>query len=239
MENNVMKTVTSVCIAALLGLASVGPVAAVESKDVIMGIAAVVLLERVCGEKPSPYAFKGADLYAEIHGITTADIMSQVAYANGIIAVRPSAAAEMCPTMHHVVSGLEKLGRTWETIGVKSKTKQNAAEGAAPSKATESTTTDQGTLIRPHLISDREYAMLDTVLKQQKVAPAKLNVSVSVGTRVPETVHFYPVPVEVIVVHPELRGYNYILVGDQIVIIDPRTHEIVAFVCGTKWVPGC
>jgi hypothetical protein len=34
--------------------------------------------------------------------------------------------------------------------------------------------------------------------------------------------------VEVIVVYPEWRGYDYILVGNEILVIDPRTHEIVA-----------
>ena len=33
---------------------------------------------------------------------------------------------------------------------------------------------------------------------------------------------------EVVVIYPEWRGYDYILVGDEIVVIDPRTHEIVA-----------
>jgi hypothetical protein len=53
---------------------------------------------------------------------------------------------------------------------------------------------------------------------------------VSVGTRIPASVHLYPLPVEVIAVYPDWRGYDYILVGDQIVIINPRTHEIVAIV---------
>jgi hypothetical protein len=34
--------------------------------------------------------------------------------------------------------------------------------------------------------------------------------------------------VQVVEVYPAWRGINYILVGDQIVVIDPRTHEIVA-----------
>jgi hypothetical protein len=55
-----------------------------------------------------------------------------------------------------------------------------------------------------------------------------LNVSVSVGTRIPATVHLYPLPVEVINIYPEWRGYDYVLVGDEIVVIDPRSHEIVA-----------
>ena len=48
------------------------------------------------------------------------------------------------------------------------------------------------------------------------------------GTRVPDSVHFYPLPREVFVIYPEWRGYDYILVGDEILVIDPRTHEIVA-----------
>ena len=39
---------------------------------------------------------------------------------------------------------------------------------------------------------------------------------------------FYPLPSEVYVIYPEWRGYDYILVGDQILVINPRTHEIVA-----------
>jgi hypothetical protein len=53
-------------------------------------------------------------------------------------------------------------------------------------------------------------------------------VSVRVGTRIPDSVRFHPLPVQVIDVYPEWRGYNYLLVGDQIVVIDPATHEIVA-----------
>jgi hypothetical protein len=29
------------------------------------------------------------------------------------------------------------------------------------------------------------------------------------------------------VIYPEWRGDDYIMVGDEIVVIDPRTHEIV------------
>ena len=65
-------------------------------------------------------------------------------------------------------------------------------------------------------------------MRQHKVAPVKLSVSVRLGTRVPDSVHFYPLPQEVFVIYPEWRGYDYILVGDEILVIDPRTHEIVA-----------
>jgi hypothetical protein len=34
----------------------------------------------------------------------------------------------------------------------------------------------------------------------------------------------------VVAVYPAWRGYEYILVGDQIVVINPRSHEIVAII---------
>jgi hypothetical protein len=77
-------------------------------------------------------------------------------------------------------------------------------------------------------LSSEQRTKITTVFRQHKVTPAHLNVSVSVGTRVPESVHFYPLPREVVVIYPEWRGYDYIMVGDQIVVIDPRSHEIVA-----------
>ena len=78
--------------------------------------------------------------------------------------------------------------------------------------------------------STEQRTKITSVIKQHKVERASLNVSVSVGTRVPASVHLYPLPVEVIEVYPAWRGYDYILVGDQIVIINPRTHEIVAII---------
>jgi hypothetical protein len=80
-------------------------------------------------------------------------------------------------------------------------------------------------------LSTEQRTKITTVIKQQKVEriePSKLNISISVGARVPSHVHYYPLPREVVVVYPEWRGYDYILVGDQIIILDPRSHEIVA-----------
>ena len=77
-------------------------------------------------------------------------------------------------------------------------------------------------------LTTEQRTKITTIIKQHKVEPARLNVTVSVGTRVPDSVHLYPLPMEVFVVYPEWRGYDYILVGDQILVIDPRTHQIVA-----------
>jgi hypothetical protein len=78
-------------------------------------------------------------------------------------------------------------------------------------------------------LSTEQRTKITTVIRDQHVAPAEhVNFSISVGTRVPHDVRFYPLPAEVITYYPEWRGYEFILVGDQVVVIDPRSFEIVA-----------
>jgi hypothetical protein len=114
---------------------------------------------------------------------------------------------------------------------VRSKSDQNGGASKSTQSTTEqnrSTTTGQGAAAGSAKLSTEQRTKITSVIKQHKVEPTKLSVSVSVGTRVPASVHLYPLPVEVVEVYPAWRGYEYILVSDQIVVIDPRTHEIVA-----------
>lgn len=92
------------------------------------------------------------------------------------------------------------------------------------------TTTGQGAASGSSKLTTEQRTKITSVIREQKVERVNLNVSVNVGTRIPTNVHLYPLPQQVIVIYPEWRGYNYILVGEQIVIINPRTHEIVAIV---------
>ena len=67
------------------------------------------------------------------------------------------------------------------------------------------------------------------MIKETRVQPVtNVNFSISVGTRVPRDVHFHALPPRVVTIYPEWRSYKYILVKEQIVIIDPDTYEIVA-----------
>jgi hypothetical protein len=49
-----------------------------------------------------------------------------------------------------------------------------------------------------------------------------------VGTSVPRDVQVYDVPEDIVVVVPEYRGLKYIIVGNEVVFLDPDTLEIVA-----------
>jgi hypothetical protein len=88
-------------------------------------------------------------------------------------------------------------------------------------------TTGQGAAGAAKLTTE-QHTKITGILRQHKVAPAQLNVSVRVGTRIPDSVRFYPLPREVFVIYPEWQGYDYIMVGDEILVLDPHTHQIVA-----------
>ena len=54
-----------------------------------------------------------------------------------------------------------------------------------------------------------------------------VNFSINVGTAVPSSVRFYPVTRAMIDVYPQYRGYHFVVVEEEIIIIEPRTRKIV------------
>ena len=101
-------------------------------------------------------------------------------------------------------------------------------KSSSDTKATQSSTTGQGSAATSANITTEQRTQITSVIREQKVRPlANVNFSISIGTRVPREVRYYPLPTRVIEVYPQWRGYSYILVGDQIVIIEPTTYEIV------------
>lgn len=104
---------------------------------------------------------------------------------------------------------------------------KDSAQGAA---STTQSTTGQGAAAGAAKLSTEQQTKITATLKSQKVESvpkSQINVSISVGTKVPSSVRLYPVPAEVVTVYPEWRGYYFILVDGQYIIIEPRTHEIV------------
>jgi hypothetical protein len=78
-------------------------------------------------------------------------------------------------------------------------------------------------------LTTEQRTRITSVIREQHVAPVNnVNFAISVGTRVPRDVGFRPLPAEIVTIYPEWRGYEFFLVRDQIVVVDPRTLEIVA-----------
>jgi hypothetical protein len=100
---------------------------------------------------------------------------------------------------------------------------------AKPADTKAVTTTGQGAAGTSASLSTEQRTTIRTAIQKQNVRPVtNVNFSISVGTRVPRNVRFYAVPTQLVTFYPSWRGYQYFLVGDQIVVVNPRTHEIVA-----------
>jgi hypothetical protein len=104
-----------------------------------------------------------------------------------------------------------------------------AAENNRTNERSQTTTGQAGAGAK---LSTEQRTKITSVIKNEHVQSVNnVNFSVSVGTRVPrEGVHFYPLPSEVVSIYPQWRGYDYIVVHDKIVIIDPKSYEIVEII---------
>ena len=126
-------------------------------------------------------------------------------------------------------------GKTSTDMKADTKAKADAkADAERPAKSSEkagetkAVTTGHGAAGTASL-STEQRTTIRSAMKQQNVQPVtNVNFSISVGTRVPRTVRFYPMPTELVTIYPSWRGYEYFLVGDKIVVVDPRTQDIVA-----------
>ncbi|WP_315720315.1 MULTISPECIES: DUF1236 domain-containing protein [unclassified Bradyrhizobium] len=78
-------------------------------------------------------------------------------------------------------------------------------------------------------LSTEQRTKITSVIRSQRVEPVtNVNFNISIGTRVPRDVRFHPLPTEVVTIYPQWRGYDFILVREQIIVIDPHSYEIVA-----------
>jgi uncharacterized protein DUF1236 len=90
-------------------------------------------------------------------------------------------------------------------------------------------TTGQSSRTSVQLSEEQRVKIKDVIVRDRNVARVNsVNFSVSVGAKVPRDVHITVLPPEVVRIVPQFRGYDYVLVGDQLLIIDPDTMEIVA-----------
>ena len=86
---------------------------------------------------------------------------------------------------------------------------------------------------RPNISSEQRTTIRNTVVNNSsaKVTAASLGgVSVGVGVVLPAAVNFVALPPVLIDLYPQYRSYRYIVVDEQIVIVDPDTRRIVEVV---------
>ena len=110
--------------------------------------------------------------------------------------------------------------------GGAAKTSESPNPRMAPSMAKDET--KSGT---PAALSTEQHAKFRDTLRSGK-AERLTNVQfpITVGGIIPGTVQLYVLPVSVLEYAPQYRDYEYIMVGDEILIVDPRTLRIVAVI---------
>jgi hypothetical protein len=109
--------------------------------------------------------------------------------------------------------------------GQTGQTGQTTQSQTGPSSQPQTTTGQVGASAK---LSTEQRTKITSVIREQRVAPAtNVNFSISIGTRVPRTVSFHALPREVVTIYPQWRGYEYFLVNNQIIVVNPRTLEIV------------
>ena len=142
-------------------------------------------------------------------------------------------------------SKAEKEGKSSATMGgnakadSKAKTDTKAAEsGDKANKAittgksaddTKASASKAGGNI--NLTAQQKTTIKKTVI-DNKSAPRVTNVNfhVSVGTVVPTTVHYAPLPESIVEIHPAWRGYDYVVYEDQVIVIEPHSRKIVEII---------
>jgi cytoskeletal protein RodZ len=98
----------------------------------------------------------------------------------------------------------------------------DAAPGAAAGGSKPGTST---------ALSNEQHVRIRDTLRGEKVEHLKnVQFAITIGEAVPRTVHLYKLPGRIVEYVPQYRDYEYILVGDEILIIDPRTFRIVAVI---------
>jgi hypothetical protein len=80
-------------------------------------------------------------------------------------------------------------------------------------------------------LSPEQHAKIRDSLRGEKSEHlARANFSISVGAWIPRTIRLNTFPAQFVESFPEYRDYEYIMVGDEILIVDPRTLQIIAVI---------
>jgi len=80
------------------------------------------------------------------------------------------------------------------------------------------------------LSPEQRTRVRDTVIREHDHRIDHADFALSVGTRIPRSERVYELPPDLVSIVPEYRGFKYILVRDELVILDPVTLEIVAVI---------
>lgn len=87
---------------------------------------------------------------------------------------------------------------------------------------------------RLNLTGEQRTRLRETVVRNRPERVTNIDVRINVGQRLPRRVSLYPIPDVLVSTYPVYRDYRYVVVRDEICIVDPATYEIVEVIDYTE-----
>src|SRR5947209_11216487 len=145
--------------------------------------------------------------------------------------VKPAPAAHAQETVKPVPTAQEKAKKT-PTAQAPEKTESDRQKvGQSPPQGGSPVAAEKGSKAAAAPMSSEQNVKFRETLKGEKTERlSDVKFSISIGEEIPISVRFHRLPARIVEYAPQYRGFDYILVGDDILIVDPSTHRIVAVI---------
>ena len=103
---------------------------------------------------------------------------------------------------------------------------QNRQQGQSSGQTTDQTTR-RGTTFAATVNDQQRTQIVERLRRDRSVSNQNINIQVNIGQRLPPRVRARPLPPDIVGIAPQYRGYQYTVIEDEVVIVHPRTHEVV------------
>ena len=139
----------------------------------------------------------------------------------------PNRAPECLPT--HDAQAFHAIPRkTQPTADGDEAAPASGAVGALRTQASQPARASSSSVIA---LDTQQQSSIGQTMAQRGFKPlTNVSFSIAIGTKVPAAVQLRALPSDLATFVPQYRGYSFVVVEEQIVIVDPGTHEIVAIV---------
>jgi hypothetical protein len=82
-----------------------------------------------------------------------------------------------------------------------------------------------------NITAEKRNQIHEAILHERNAPRVRsVNFDLSVGVKIPRDVRFATLPETIVAIEPAWRGFEFFMIGEEIVIVDPRSLEIVAVV---------
>lgn len=110
-----------------------------------------------------------------------------------------------------------------------------AQQPSDDAKKQQTTQSKPGSTDKPAQLSSEQRTKISSAIKSKdvdlkRVDRTDIDFNINVGTVVPRTIGLVALPAPIVSLVPAYRGYLYIVVGNDLLIVHPSTYQIVAVI---------